>query len=67
MILAGAEDISARRAEAKALYDRVRTHGDLQVFPAAGHLQMMQTDPDRYRRAVLDFVRKIRDLKRGSP
>ena len=59
LILAGAEDQSARRAEAQALRDRARANCDLHVFPGAGHLQMMQTDPGRYRRAVSNFIDQI--------
>ena len=56
LILAGENDISARPDEAQALFDRVQSHAELHVFPKAGHLQMMQTDPARYRRAVLDLI-----------
>ncbi|WP_435018670.1 alpha/beta hydrolase [Tundrisphaera sp. TA3] len=56
LILAGDDDLMARRDEAEALFDRVRSHGDLLNFPNAGHLGMMATDPVRYRRAVLDFI-----------
>ncbi len=67
LILAGAEDISARRAEAQALHDRARSHTELHLFPHAGHLQMMATDPDRYRQAVLDLLGKARSLKPVLP
>ncbi len=56
LILAGEEDRSARSAEAAALLDRARSHAELHLFPAAGHLQMLVVDPARYRRAVLDFI-----------
>ena len=69
LILAGAKDISARRVEAEALFDRVRTHSELDVFPNAGHLQMFYIDLERYRSAVLRLLDQVRaqDIKRGSP
>ena len=67
LILAGDADISARRDEAQALYDQVRSHGELLIFPEAGHLQMMEKDPDRYRRAIGKLFDQVRTFKRGSP
>ena len=59
LILAGAEDISARAAEAQALFDAARSHADLHLFPHAGHLQMSGTDPTRYRAAVLGLLDQV--------
>ena len=59
LILAGEEDISARPEEAQALYNQVRSHAELQIFAKAGHLQMMGSDPVRYRRALFDFLGRI--------
>lgn len=56
LILAGEDDLKARRDEAEALFDRVRSHGELLIFGGAGHLRMLETDPVRYRRAVLCFI-----------
>jgi uncharacterized protein len=66
LIVAGQEDLSARRDEAEALFDRVRSHGELLIFDGAGHLQMMETDPIRYRRSVLGFIDAVRTLVDGS-
>ncbi len=60
LILAGQEDLSARREEAEALFNRVRSHGALLIFEGAGHLRMMDTDPIRYRRSVLGFIDAVR-------
>ena len=59
LILAGDEDVSARRDEAQALFDRVRSHGELHLFPRAGHLQMIGLDPDRYWHAVLKLLHEV--------
>lgn len=67
LILAGAEDISARRVEAEALRNRAGSHSTLHLFPRAGHLQMIRADPARYRQAVLALLREARAVNRGSP
>ena len=59
LILAGDEDISARRAEAEALFDRVWSHATLHLFPGAGHLQMMVLDPGRYRGAIMTLLAEV--------
>jgi uncharacterized protein len=56
LILAGDRDRNARPEEAQALFDRVRSHADLQIFPGADHLRMKEVDPGRYRRAVLGLI-----------
>jgi pimeloyl-ACP methyl ester carboxylesterase len=56
LILAGEDDRSARVDEARALFDRVRSHADLLIFPGAGHLQMMESELGRYRDAVLRLI-----------
>ena len=66
LILAGEDDLSARRDEAEALFDRVRSHGELLIFEGAGHLRMMETDPIRYRRSVLGFIDAVRRWLDGS-
>jgi pimeloyl-ACP methyl ester carboxylesterase len=66
LILAGEEDLSARRDEAEALFDRVRSHGELLIFDGAGHLRMMVTDPIRYRQSVLGFIDTVRTWNNGS-
>lgn len=59
LILAGDRDSRARPAEARALFDRVKLHGELQIFPDADHLEMMGTDPDRFQRAVVGFLNRL--------
>jgi alpha-beta hydrolase superfamily lysophospholipase len=57
LILAGGSDRRARPEEARALYDRVQRHGQLVIFEGADHLQLMQNEPEGYRRTILDFLR----------
>jgi alpha-beta hydrolase superfamily lysophospholipase len=57
LILAGGCDRRARPEEARALYERVQSHGQLKIFEGADHLQLMRTDPASYREAVLEFLR----------
>jgi len=66
LILAGADDLVARREEADALLDRVRSHGEILTFPGANHVRMLETDPARYRRALLDFVARCSAPARRS-
>jgi alpha-beta hydrolase superfamily lysophospholipase len=56
LILAGGSDRRARPEEARAIYDRVQSHGQLVVFEGADHLQLMRDDPKRYRRLVEEFL-----------
>ncbi len=56
LILAGDRDAVARPEEARALFERVKSHAQLLIFPGADHLQMRQVDPGRYRDAVLGLV-----------
>ncbi len=60
LILAGEDDLKARREEAEALFDRVRSLGELLIFQGADHLRMMETDTIRYRRSVLGFIDAVR-------
>src|SRR4051794_41054323 len=59
LILAGDEDTSARPAEARALHERIRSHSRLVLFAHAGHMNFPETDPDRYRRMIVDFIREV--------
>lgn len=56
LILAGQLDIMARPEEAQALHKQVRAHGDLHLFEGSDHIQMIETDPARYRSAVLGLI-----------
>ena len=55
LILAGAMDPLARPEEAQALLARVSKHGRLVLFPRADHNNLFASDPDEYRRTVLEF------------
>jgi alpha-beta hydrolase superfamily lysophospholipase len=59
LILAGGEDPVARPAEARALHDRIRSHGSLILFEHAGHMNFTETCPKRYWRSVLGFLREL--------
>ena len=60
LILAGGLDRLARPEEARALFERVRSHGELQrIFPGADHLRMEEADSARYREAVLGLIEAV--------
>jgi alpha-beta hydrolase superfamily lysophospholipase len=63
LILAGGRDRMARPEEARAVFDRVRSHGELLMFPEAVHLRMPETDPMRYRAAVLGLIDRVAGRK----
>ncbi len=65
LILAGGRDRKARPEEARAIYDRVKSHATLSVFEDAGHLRFHAADPERYRREVVSFVRGV-ESRHGS-
>ena len=60
LILAGGEDTVARPEEARAIIDRVRSHGRLVLFEHAGHLNFPETYPDLYLRSVLGFLHEVK-------
>jgi pimeloyl-ACP methyl ester carboxylesterase len=55
LIMAGGADDLARPEDARALFDHVRSHGRLEIFPGATHRDLVDVDPGRYRRLILDF------------
>jgi alpha-beta hydrolase superfamily lysophospholipase len=59
LILAGGEDRNARPEEARAIYDRIRSHARLILFEHAGHVNFPRADPERYRQSILGFLDKI--------
>jgi alpha-beta hydrolase superfamily lysophospholipase len=63
LILAGGSDDLATVAEAQALFDRVRTHGTLEVFPGARHNDLAEVEPERYRRLILGFIAGVTALR----
>ncbi len=60
LVLAGGEDPVARPDEARAILDRVRSHGRLVLFEHAGHMNFPETYPDQYQRSVLRFLRELK-------
>jgi pimeloyl-ACP methyl ester carboxylesterase len=58
LIITGAEDRKATLEQVEAIFDRVRSHAKLVVFPKAGHLHYHETDPALYESEILDFVLK---------
>lgn len=65
LILAGGADILARPEEARALLERVRGHGRLELFERATHHDLPRVEPSRYRRSLLGFVAAIGPLPTG--
>jgi pimeloyl-ACP methyl ester carboxylesterase len=61
LILAGGQDRRARPAESVALHQRVKSHGTLMIFESGDHVRLLASDPGRYQRAVLGFIRSVRD------
>ncbi len=60
LILAGTDDPLARTEEALAIRDETSGHATVEIFPKAGHHGLVASDPDRYRRLVLDFCDQVR-------
>ncbi len=58
LILAGERDPLARPEEARVLYEEVATHGRLQLFPSAGHGDLLGSSPELYSRTVGEFCRQ---------
>ncbi len=59
LILAGEEDPVARPVEARAIFDRVQSHGRLVFVPHAGHLNFPETCPDLYQRCYSSLLMKL--------
>ncbi len=59
LILAGAADRMARPEEARVLYARVASHGQLVFVPGAGHGDLLGSSPELYSRTILDFIRPL--------
>ncbi len=56
LIMSGEDDDLATPAEAKAIFDQVRTHARLESFPLAKHNNLAEVDPERYRRLIVGFT-----------
>jgi len=59
LIMAGGADRLAHPEEANAIYRRIQPQADLVIFEEADHMKLFQTDPERYRHIVLDFLKKV--------
>jgi len=66
LILAGGADELAKPEEARALYERVRSHGRLEVFPTAGHRDLPSADPERHHRLILEFCDGVDEASRQT-
>ena len=58
LIMAGGKDARALPEEAQALFERVRVHGELEIFSLADHVRLQVVYPDRYRKSIIGFIRK---------
>ncbi len=56
LILAGGEDRKATADESRSIYERVRSHARLSVYKTADHLRLQSSEPERYRKELLDFL-----------
>ncbi len=61
LILSGGGDHLARPEEARALHEKVASHGRLVVFPGAGHGDLLSNRPELYRSTVLEFCREVEE------
>ncbi|MFO0957810.1 MAG: alpha/beta fold hydrolase [Isosphaeraceae bacterium] len=59
LILAGDADRLARPEEARAFFERARSHARLEWFEGAGHVDLAHNDPGRYRELVLNFCARV--------
>jgi len=66
LVISGREDRKARPEQVEALFERVRSHGRLLMFPKAGHLHYAEDERDRYRKTVLDFVAEAQSAAAGE-
>jgi len=57
LFLAGAKDRHARLFEVEALAGRISAHARLEVFREGHHGTLRDSEPERYQRLLLDFVR----------
>lgn len=59
LILSGSGDHLAHPEEARALHERVASHGRLVSFPGAGHGDLLNARPELYRAAVREFCTEV--------
>ncbi len=58
LLLTGERDRHATSAESRLLFERVRSHGQLEVFGDGGHNVLRNSDGDRYRILMQSFLDK---------
>jgi pimeloyl-ACP methyl ester carboxylesterase len=58
LILAGGNDQLATPAEASAIAERIGQRAAVEVFEAAGHLELYRSNPGRYREVGLRFLNR---------
>ncbi|MFY0574276.1 alpha/beta hydrolase [Cystobacter fuscus] len=57
LLLAGARDRHARLQEVEDLTARIASHARLEIFREGAHGTLQRSEPERYRRLLLDFAR----------
>lgn len=62
MVVGGGEDTNTPPAETRALYDRIKDHGELQILPGVSHDDLGRNLPDAFKVKLLGFL--DRNLKR---
>jgi uncharacterized protein len=60
LILAGELDPVARPGEARAIFERVKSHGTLVVFDRGAHMNFLDIEAERYKKLLFDFAGRIR-------
>ena len=56
LLMAGDVDPRTTIEETRAMYRRAKSPKRIEIFPGAGHQDLLQFDSDRYHAAVLDFL-----------
>jgi fermentation-respiration switch protein FrsA (DUF1100 family) len=60
LIMAGGADRRARPAEARAIFERVRSQARLLIVPEGHHVKLLAADPTAYQEAALKLIRDCR-------
>jgi hypothetical protein len=58
LFLAGTQDTRARLWEVRELVQRAGLQARLEIFPGADHGGLFRSDPERYKRLLIDFVNR---------
>jgi len=58
LVMAGGRDERARPEEVRAIYEQIASHARMVVFSKADHGSFSDQCGEKYRAAVLEFVRK---------